>query len=131
MRVLLDTNICIGLLAGKDRDLRARYLSHSPNDLFVCSVVKGELLFGARHSERVAQNLRRLEQFWAPLGSLAFDDLAASHYAEIRATLKRAGTPIGGNDLQIAAIARANDLMLVTRNQDEFRRVAGLSTEAW
>ena len=131
MSLLLDTNVCIALLAAKDRALRARYLAHSPEEVFLCSVVKAELLFGARNSERVDHNLRRLEQFWSPLGSLSFDDLAAAHYGEIRAGLKRAGTPIGGNDLQIASIARANDLCLVTRNLDEFRRVVGLRTEEW
>ena len=131
MSLLLDTNICIALIAGKDRELRARYLGYSPHEVFVCSVVKAELLFGARHSDRVNHNLRQLDQFWEPLGSLSFDDLAAAHYGEIRAGLKRAGTPIGGNDLQIASIARANDLTLVTRNQDEFRRVVGLRTEEW
>lgn len=131
MSWLLDTNICIALLAQKDAALRNKYLNHAPSDLVLCSVVKAELLFGARNSERVELNLKRLEQFWAPLESLPFDDLAASHYGEIRAILRRAGTPIGGNDLQIAAIARANDLTLVTRDQDEFRRVAGLRVEAW
>ena len=131
MSLLLDTNICIALLAGKDRALRSQYLAQSPDEVFLCSVVKAELLFGARNSERVDHNLRRLEQFWGPLGSLSFDDLAAAHYGEIRAGLSRAGTPIGGNDLQIAAITRANDLTLVTRNQGEFRRVVGLRVEEW
>ena len=94
-------------------------------------MVKGELLFGARNSGKVDENLRRLEAFWSPLGSFAFDDLASAHYGEIRASLKRVGTPIGGNDLQIAAISRANDATLVTRNTDEFRRVVGLRVEGW
>ena len=131
MSWLLDTNICIALLAQKDAVLRKTYLGHAPSDLLLCSVVKAELIFGARNSDRVELNMKRLEHFWAPLESLSFDDLAASHYGEIRAILKRAGTPIGGNDLQIAAIARANNLTLVTRNQDEFRRVVGLRVEAW
>ena len=131
MSLLLDTTICVALLAERNRELFNRFLAHSPDEVFLCSVVKAELLFGARNSERVDRNLRRLEQFWAPLGSLSFDDLAAAHYGEIRAGLKRAGTPIGGNDLQIASIARANDLTLVTRNQDEFRRVVGLRLDEW
>ena len=132
MSLLLDTNICIALLTGKDRPLHTRFLSVPPKEVFLCSVVKAELFFGARNSDRVDQNLRRLEKFWAPISSsLSFDDLAAAHYGEIRAGLKRAGTPIGGNDLQIAAIARANDLTVVTRNHDEFRRVVGLRVESW
>ncbi len=131
MSLLLDTDVCIALLAERNRALRERYLACSPKEVFLCAVVKAELLFGARNSGRVERNLRRLDAFWAPLGSLTFDDLAAAHYGEIRATLARAGTPIGGNDLQIASIARANDLTLVTRNQDEFRRVAGLRVDEW
>lgn len=131
MSYLLDTDICIGLLAGRDRALRERYLALAPSEIFLCSVVKAELLFGARNSGQVDRNLKRLDQFWAPLGSLAFDDLAAGHYGEIRANLKRAGMPIGGNDLLIAAIARANDLTVVTRNHGEFRRVVGLRVDSW
>jgi tRNA(fMet)-specific endonuclease VapC len=128
---LLDTDVCVALLKGRDQELRQRYLSTNPAELFLCSVVKGELLFGARNSAQVDRNLRRLDRFWEPLGSVSFDDLAAAHYGELRATLKRAGTPIGGNDLLIAAIARANDMTLVTRNQDEFRRVVGLRVDSW
>ena len=131
MSYLLDTDVCVGLLSGRDRELKQRYLAVSPRELFLCSVVKAELLFGARNSAKVERNLRRLDQFWEPLGSLSFDDLAAAHYGEIRATLKRAGTPIGGNDLMIAAIARANDMTVVTRNQDEFGRVVGLRVDSW
>ncbi len=97
----------------------------------MCSVVKAELLFGARNTSRVDGNLKRLEQFFAPLRSLAFDDLPASYYGEIRAGLKGAGTPIGGNDLQIADTARANDLTLVTRNAGQFMRVPGLRVDLW
>ena len=131
MSWLLDTDVCIALLTGREAALRERFLSQSPRELFLCSVVKSELLFGARNSAQVERNLKRLDQFWAPLGSLALDDLAAAHAGEIRATLSRAGTPIGGNDLLIAAIGRANDLTLVTRNHDEFRRVVGLRVESW
>ena len=59
------------------------------------------------------------------------DDVAAAHYGAIRAELARAGTLIGPNDLMIAATARANDLVLVTRNEREFSRVIGLRTENW
>jgi tRNA(fMet)-specific endonuclease VapC len=41
------------------------------------------------------------------------------------------GTPIGAYDLQIAAIALANNLILVTHNVNEFSRVEGLQIEDW
>lgn len=128
---LLDTNVCIAFLNGVDRPVRDRFLGESPDDLRLCSVVKAELLYGARHSAKVADNLQKLERFFAPFESLPFDDAAAEWYGTIRAQLKRDARPIGGNDLLIAAIAGANDLTLVTRNDAEFRQVTGLRVEVW
>ena len=63
--------------------------------------------------------------------SYTFDDAAAEVYGHIRADLAVQGTPIGPNDLLIAAIALANNLILVTHNTREFARVAGLALEDW
>lgn len=128
---LLDTNVCIAFLHGSDRSVRDRLLALGSDDLALCSVVKAELLYGARNSTRVDENLTRLEAFFAPFRSLPFDDAAAERYGEIRTQLRRLGTPIGGNDMMIAAIARSAGATVVTRNQDEFRRVAGLRVESW
>jgi tRNA(fMet)-specific endonuclease VapC len=128
---LLDTNICIAYLEGADARVREQLLSSSSDDVALCSVVKAELLYGARNSARVDENLKRLEAFFVPFRSLAFDDEAAERYGEVRAQLRRLGTPIGGNDMMIAAIALTAGATLVTRNQDEFRRVAGLRVETW
>jgi tRNA(fMet)-specific endonuclease VapC len=127
---LLDTNVCLGYLNG-DRELTQRLLAHDPRDVILCSVVKAELSFGARASARVDDNLRKLEVFFAPFESLPFDDDAAARYGLVRAQLRRAGTPIGGNDLMIAAIALAADATLVTRDQVELSRVPGLRVVAW
>src|SRR5262245_26469662 len=123
---LLDTNVCIAFLNGSDRGVRARLAAEGPEDVVLCSAVKAALLYGARHSEHVERNLSRLAAFFAPFESLPFDDDAAEIYGLVRAQLRRAGRPIGGNDLIIAATALAADATLVTRNQDEFRRVPGL-----
>jgi tRNA(fMet)-specific endonuclease VapC len=131
LSVLLDTNICITFLTGRDEKLAKRLTSLELEDVVLCSVVKAELIYGARASERVAANLQRLERFFAALGSLPFGDEAAESYGVIRAQLRREGRPIGGNDLMIAAIALANDATLVTRNDGEFRRVGGLRVEVW
>jgi tRNA(fMet)-specific endonuclease VapC len=128
---LLDTNICIAFLKGTDVAVRERLLALAPEEVRLCSVVKGELLFGARNSGRVEANLQRLQQFFAPVESLPFDDRAAELYGLLRAQLIREGRPIGGNDMMIAAIALAADATLVTRNTDEFRRVVGLRVELW
>lgn len=131
MPYLLDTNACIRLLNNSSPALVARLRAEDPAQLRLCSVVKAELLFGARHSRRVAENLRLLARFFAAFGSLPFDDACAERYGVIRAQLCRDGTPIGPNDLLIAAVALAHDLTLVTHNVDEFSRVAGLRWEDW
>jgi len=72
-----------------------------------------------------------VERFLEPFASLPFDDLAASHYAEVRYALERIGQRIGAHDLEIAAIALAQSLTLVTHNVSEFARVPGLVWEDW
>jgi len=128
---LLDTDVCIHLLNNADARLRQEFRRRSPSDIALCSVVKAELLFGAYHSTRVDANLQRLKVFFRPLRSLPFDDQCIEHYALIRTDLAAQGKPIGPNDLLIAAIARANDVTLVTRNTKEFGRVSGLAIEDW
>lgn len=131
MSYLLDTNVCIHFLRGDDSGLRTRFLACPPDQLYLCSIVKAELLFGARKSQRVDANLLQLERFFQPLQSLPFDDNAAEHYSMIRAVLERQGTPVGGNDMMIAATALTEDLTLATRNVREFARIPGLRVEAW
>jgi tRNA(fMet)-specific endonuclease VapC len=128
---LLDTNICIAFLNHKDARLRKRLERESPDNLKLSAVVKAELWYGARDAARVAENLTKLGQFFSAFESLPFDDAAAQHYAVLRVHLKRAGMPIGGNDMLIAATALAHDVTLVTRDSDEFVRVAGLRVESW
>lgn len=127
---LLDTNIVSDLVrrpAGRTRDCIAAY-----GEERVCTsiVVAAELRFGAakKGSERLTA---QLETVLAALEILPFDQPADRRYGEIRHALERAGTPIGGNDLLIAAHALALDLTLVTANETEFRRVPGLVVENW
>ena len=130
-RFLLDTNICIAFLNGNDEDVRRRIVKQSPGECMLCSVVKAELYFGARHSQRVAHNLEKLDAFFDYFPSLPFDDAASQEYGVIREQLSASGRPIGANDLMIAAIAKQLDLTLVTRDQNEFQHVAGLRLAAW
>ena len=117
MSYLLDTNICIAFLNQPKSGIGARFAKLGPDDVKLCSVVKGELLYGARHSTRVAENLEKLARFFELFASIPFDDVAAEQYGVLCAQMRRAGTPLGGNDLLIASIALALDLTLVTRNQ--------------
>lgn len=132
MKYLLDTNTCVVYLRqGPRSSISARLEQCDPADIALCSVVKAELLFGAFYSQRPEQNLAQVQLFTSQFPSLPFDDAAAEAYAPIRTTLWRAGTPIGPNDLFIAAIAIARNLVLVTHNTTEFSRVPGLQTEDW
>lgn len=128
---LLDTNACIAVLNGSSQPLITRLQSQNPGDILLCSIVKAELIYGAYHSSRAADNLRLLDRFFDPFISLPFNDACCHVYGRIRSDLARSGTPIGPNDLLIAAIAAANDLTLVTANSKEFGRVAGLQIENW
>jgi tRNA(fMet)-specific endonuclease VapC len=128
---MLDTNACIRILNNRAPMLVTRLRSHDPSEVCLCSVTKAELLFGAYNSTRPADNLRLLQLFFAPYTSLAFDDACADYYGRIRFDLQRQGTPIGGNDMLIAAIALANQATVVTANTREFRRVVGLQFEDW
>lgn len=93
--------------------------------------VKAEMFAGALNSQEPERTLEKQRSFFADFETLYFDDKAAEAYAPIRASLKRTGRMIGTNDLLIAAIALANNLILVTHNTDEFQRVPGLIIEDW
>ncbi len=132
MTHLLDTNSCIDhLRRGAASHVTARLGAAKPGSVVLCSVVVAELLYGAHRSAQTARTLSQVQAFCAPLISLPFDDRAASDYGRIRAHLASRGTPIGPNDLLIAAIALANGLTLVTHNTAEFSRVPGLALEDW
>ena len=128
---LLDTSPCIEILRNTQSPVRDRFEQHNPSEIYLCSVVIAELLYGARKSAQVAKNLSLVRGFCAPFVSLPFDDRCAEHYGMIRADLERIGMRIGANDLFIASIAKSYDLILVTHNTDEFSRVAGLQLEDW
>lgn len=128
---MLDTDICIKVLNGTSPTLIARLRGEDPASLRLSSITKAELLYGARHSQKIAANLRLLELFFQPFLSLSFDDRCAEHYGAIRADLAAAGRLIGPKDLLIAATARAHDLVLITHNQREFSLVVGLKQEDW
>lgn len=128
---LLDANACIQLLTGRVPAVTQRFLQHEPLEIYLCSIVRAELEYGARHSRDVENNLRSLCRFCEPLTSLVFDDRCAEQYGLVREALMRKGGLIGANDLFIAATALAHGLVLVTHNLKEFQRVPDLLLEDW
>lgn len=133
MKFLLDTNAWIAYIRQSHLSLWTRLKSEPPKDLALCSVVLGELCYGAERSGTIQRgaNFKLVDDLRARFVSLPFDDSAAEHYGRIRAHLASLGTPIGHNDLMIAAIALANNLTVVTHNTAEFSRVPGLKLEDW
>lgn len=131
MTYLLDTNTCIRFLNPRHSAVPARLAAVKREEVTICQIVKAELYYGAYKSARREANPVLLAKFFSQFVSLPFDDAAAEAYGRLRAELTRRGTPIGPNDLMIAAIALAHDLMLVTHNTAEFSRVPGLHLEDW
>ena len=127
---LLDTNVLSDLVRNPQGSVAKRLAE--VGDVGVCTsiVVAAELRFGAakKGSDRLA---RQLERILSAIEIHAFDAPADAVYAEVRVRLEAAGTPIGANDLLIAAHALAMDCILVTDNEREFARVAGLKVENW
>ncbi|HEX8625881.1 MAG TPA: type II toxin-antitoxin system VapC family toxin [Allosphingosinicella sp.] len=128
MRYLIDTNIVIALTVRDDRAL-GRMLRYHRSESGIPTVVLHELYAGAYASKRMRRSLDIIETLRLP--SISFDAEDARAAGEIKAQLKRRGTPIGPNDVLIAGQARARGLTVVTRNVGEFRRVEGLQVEAW
>lgn len=130
LKYLLDTNIVIYVI--KQRPLAVLAVFNQQHGrMAISSITLAELIHGAEKSSDVARNMSIVEDFVSRLSVLPYDDKAAWHYGDIRATLEKAGQPIGVNDLHIAAHARSLGLTLVTNNLREFERVQGLLLENW
>ncbi|WP_040664278.1 type II toxin-antitoxin system VapC family toxin [Nitrococcus mobilis] len=131
MRYLLDTNICIYIRRERPLQVRERLARQRPGSVGLSLITWGELLCGAARSQHTALAREKLDAIVAMIPLLPLPLEAAQHYGDIRAALAGAGTPIGANELWIAAHARAADLTVVTNNTREFERVDGLKLENW
>lgn len=130
-RFMLDTDISSYIMKRLDKGVLNRLRQTSPGDVCISVVTKCELTFGVEISPRRIENQAALDADLRNTEVLDLPDEAATHYAEIRAYLRTRGTPIGPNDLFIAAHARSLRMTLVTNNTREFHRVPGLTVEDW
>lgn len=126
-RYLLDTNIVIALFTG-DRAVEAK-VANTENVAFAPPII-GEFCFGAQKSEKVTENLYRINMFIEEHLLFSFDLETAQWYGIIKNQLRRQGTPIPNNDIWIAAIAMQHNLILDTRDS-HFDQVESLQTEHW
>jgi len=131
MAWLLDTNAWIDYLKNSSSPVRARLAERMPEEIFVCAIVRAELLHGAMKYGVPERRSAIVHEVLAPYRSLPFDDSAADRYASIRHDLERAGRVIGPHDLLIAAICLASGCVLVSANTTEFQRVSGLTVQNW
>jgi len=130
-RFMLDTDTCSYIMKRSSDDLLQRLRKTPVSDVCISVITKSEMLYGVEISPRRKRDEAALKAFLAVVEVLDFPDVAASHYASIRARLKAKGTMIGANDLFIAAHARSLGLTLVTNNTREFVRVPELKIENW
>lgn len=131
MSYLLDTNTCIYYINGQSENIRQQMSTRPKASIFICDVVKTELFYGAYKSTRQQQNLAVIRDFFQGFESLPFNERSADLCGQLRAYLDRTGNPIGAYDFQIAAIALAYDLTLVTHNTREFQRIPDLKLTDW
>jgi tRNA(fMet)-specific endonuclease VapC len=130
MLFLLDTNIVSNLIREPQGRIADRIKIIGESNICTSIVVAAELRYGA--TKKASRRLTmQVEAVLGAIDTLPFDSPADEIYGSIRAQLELAGTPIGGNDLIIAAQAVALDLTLVTDNDKEFSRISGLRVENW
>ena len=126
-KCLLDTNIVIALFANETavKDNLAK-----TDEVFVSSVVIGELCYGAQKSRRAKENLSRIDDFASSSLVLGCDTETARVYGEIKNSLRLKGRPLPENDIWIAAIAVQHNLTLVSRDA-HFSEIENLEVVAW
>jgi tRNA(fMet)-specific endonuclease VapC len=130
LQYMLDTNICIHVMKGYPQTVLGRF-NRLAEQLCVSSITVAELCYGAEKSARRNQAVEAIEQFIANLDVVPFSTKAAKHHGQLRAELERVGATAGAFDMLIAAHARSEGLIVVTRNTREFERMPGLRVENW
>jgi len=128
---LLDTNIISYWMRG-DPQLINKIKSHSPSNLSLSTITLAEIYYGIEKSPIKKKERRlKIEHIKSELDIYAFNEQAAVKYGAIRAALEKRGKPINERDTQIASIALANSLCIVTHNTKEFSRIPKLTVEDW
>lgn len=131
MTYLLDTDICIYIMEGRNRHVARKWLSIPSSAIALSAVTAAEMYSGAARSDHPVRSRERQEDFFEQFLILPFDEAAAKVYGQIDGFLKRSGVTIGPMDTQIAAIALTRNLTLVTHNTRHFSRVPELAIEDW
>ena len=131
MKYLLDTNICIYIIKNKYTNISDKMSQVRIENVFLSSITIAEMEFCIAKNLKLIESKQRLYEFMIPFTILDFDLTSAQHYGNIKANLKKNGRPVGELDMQIASIALANDMTLVTNNEKEFIRIPDLTVQNW
>jgi len=115
-----------------DETVIKKIRSRKPSELSICTITLAEIYYGIENSPVKKKDRRsKIEHIYSQLEIYPFDELAARKYSMIRTQLEKNGIMISERDLQIASIAMANKLIVVTHNVKEFKRIANLDIEDW
>lgn len=131
LRYLLDTNICIYIAKQRPPSVARRFAELAVGSVGMSLITFGELHYGAEKSSQRTSALETLDRLQSLIPVIDPDEAVGETYGIIRAHLERAGTPIGNNDLWIAAHARALGVTLISNNTREFERVPQLKLDNW
>ena len=131
IKYLIDTNICIYIMNKRPIAIIHKFKQFEVGAIGVSTITVSELQYGVSKSKNRRLNKQRIEEFLSPLEILPYDEIAASIYGDIRLQLEKRGEPIGPLDLLIAAHALSRNLVLITNNEKEFKRVHNLKVENW
>ena len=131
MIYIIDTNICIYLINKKHEYLLKKFESFKRSEITVSAVTVAELEYGIAKSLYPEKNRLALVEFISSFEIIPFKNEDTQSFGLIRAYLNKNGTPIGPYDLQIAAQCLTRNLILVTNNEKEFKRIPNLKIENW
>jgi tRNA(fMet)-specific endonuclease VapC len=131
VKYLLDTTTCTYIINKKPPAVVTHIKSKQPDEIAISTITIAELECGVYRSRHADQNRIALLEFLVPITILDFDESAAAIYGSIKTSLEAKGTLIGTMDLLLAAQAISKNLILVTNNEREFRRVESLRLVNW
>jgi len=131
MNFLIDTNICIYIMNERPPEVIQKFKNTKIGQIGISTITVSELNYGVSKSKYQKQNNKRLEEFLAPFDIFPYDENASKFYGKIRTQLENDGNIIGPFDMLIAAHALSKDIVLVTNNEKEFKRIKSLKVENW
>lgn len=135
VKYLLDTDICISLLDGREPDKQQRILARldgvAQTDVALSAITVSELCFGVENSRNRKSNAAALDTFLLDFLILPFDERVSRETGRVRAELEKRGQRIGVMDTLIAAHARSLEAIVVTNNVAHFSKVRALKVENW